>query len=165
MMRVLGVLCVLSVSAAACSGGPGASTPVTDPPASERTDPPTDDAQPTLADTLVVDGVRLWVQLPSDEELSAPVEGILRYDEDDDCFLLERNGVAYPVVWPADTTAESSGPTVVSSAGDLIALGQYVVGGGGYLDVAGAWGIPAECLPPTRAVAVFNANSTLTIEP
>ena len=105
------------------------------------------------------------MQLPSDEELSAPVEGTLRYHEDDDCFLLEWNGVAYPVVWPAGTTAESSGPTVVSSAGDRIALGQYVVGDGGYLDVAGAWGIPTACVPATREVAVFNANSTLTIEP
>lgn len=165
MMRMLRLLCLLSVSAAACSGGSDASTGVTDAPASERTDPTTGEVLPALADTLVADGVRLWVRLPSDEELAAPVEGALRYDKDDDCFLLERNGISYPVVWPADTTAESSGPTVVSSVGDRIALGQYVVGSGGYLDIAVTLGIPAECVPATQEVAVFNANSTLSIKP
>ncbi len=166
MIRKLGILWLLGVSAAAgaCSSGSGASTGSTDPPASDGTETPGVLA-PGFAATLVSDGVRLWVRLPSDDGLDAPVEGTLLYDEDDECFLLERGGSAYPVVWPAGTTAESSGPTVVSSDGVRIAVGQYVVGGGGYLDIAEALGVPADCSAATEGVAVFNANSTLSIRP
>lgn len=164
MMRKLGVLCLLAVSAGACSSGSATPSGITDPPASDRTDTPGALA-PGFAVMLVSDGVRLWVRLPSNDELDAPVEGTLLYDKEGDCFLLERGGFVYPVVWPAGTTADSSGPVVVSSDGDRIAVGQYVVGGGGYLDIVEALGVPADCSAATEGVAVFNANSTLSIRP
>ena len=110
-------------------------------------------------------GPRLWVRTPAVEDLSAPVEGTVRYDAANDCFLLDRNGVISPVVWPIGTSVRPSGPTVVSAAGLEIELGQYVAGAGGYLDVADSLRIPQACLRSGPDVAVFNADSSLRIVP
>jgi hypothetical protein len=61
-------------------------------------------------------------------------------------------------VWPRGTTAAEPGPTVTVSGGTAIQIGQYVSGAGGYLDVSEQLGIPAECLPASREVAVFNTD-------
>ena len=119
----------------------------------------------TLTATFTVgSGPRLWVQplFASDESLGAPVKGVLQYDATNDCFLLDRDGVIYPVVWPEGTTVASSDPIVVSAAGVETRVGQFVSGGGGYLYVAEQVGIPPDCLPPSGEVAVFNTHGVVT---
>jgi hypothetical protein len=128
----------------------------------------TNDAPPATSTAAATepngsDGPRLWVQplFQSQESLAAPVEGILRYDANNDCFLLERNNELFPVVWPAGTSATATGPTVTSNDGTEIQIGHSVSGAGGYLDVAEQVGIPAACVPASGEVAVFNTDATL----
>ena len=163
-VRLFGAVCLTSLFG---SGVRTARTPAPElnrlRPLPASATPPSGAGMPDLADTIISDGVRLWVRLPSAEGLDAPVEGTLRYTEEDDCFLLERNGVAYPVVWPTGTTATESGPTVVSKAGESIALGQYVSGAGGYLDAAKDLGIPAACVRSTQEAGVVQAATRRSV--
>lgn len=103
---------------------------------------------------------RLWAA-SSPESTSGflpRVSGVLDYDEDLDCFLLEAvDGLRYPVVWPAGTTA-SSEPGVTLPTGQLVSIGDEVRGGGGYFPPPARYEIPAECLPDTGDAAVFNAS-------
>jgi hypothetical protein len=105
---------------------------------------------------------RVWAQepAPTDEGFQAEVRGTLTYDATQDCFLLDLEGIQYPVVWPAGTVGTSDGPGVVLPDGSTLRVGDVVSGGGGYLPVAGDYQIPTGCLPSTGEVAVFNANDS-----
>jgi hypothetical protein len=91
--------------------------------------------------------------------LEAPISGTVRYDEANDCFLIESvTGAQYPIVWPAGTTAAVTGSGVVLSDGRTVNTGDHVSGAGGYLPVAAEWNIPAECSALSDGqIAVFNA--------
>ena len=96
--------------------------------------------------------------------LAALISGELQYDEVHDCLLVIDGGVAYPVVWPSGTVslADTIGVQLYpfsrrATEGDIIS------GGGGYLYVADEYGIPAECLPATGDVAVFNPGELVEI--
>jgi hypothetical protein len=93
--------------------------------------------------------------------MAAEVRGSVTYDATQDCFLLELEGIQYPVVWPAGTVGTRNGPGVVLRDGSTLRVGDEVSGGGGYLRVAGEYEIPFGCLPSTGEVAVFNANESL----
>lgn len=96
----------------------------------------------------------------------ALVQGELAYDQTHDCFLLQRDGASYPVVWPAGTEGTANGPGVRLPDGTTVRLGDQVAGGGGYHradayleDVT----LPAECVPASGQVAVFNATEVLEV--
>jgi outer membrane protein assembly factor BamB len=103
---------------------------------------------------------RVWAQEPAstNEGLAAEVRGSLTYDATQDCFLLELEGIQYPVVWPAGTVGTTDGPGVVLRDGSTLRVGDEVSGGGGYLQVSREHALPIGCLPSTGEVAVFNAN-------
>lgn len=83
----------------------------------------------------------------------------------DGCVLLEQEGVdiAYPVVWPSGTSIASEDPlTLELPSGEELAVGQAVSGGGGYHNASSPQvqvDIPAECVPETGEVAVFNPDA------
>jgi hypothetical protein len=108
----------------------------------------------------------IWAHEPSDatEGMGALVEGTVRYDTANECFLLDGiDGVTYPVVWPAGTEAADDGGVHLPD-GSVAALGSVVSGGGGYLQAATLdFAIPAACIPPTGEVAVFNPNEIVEV--
>lgn len=108
---------------------------------------------------------QVWAQepAPTDEGLAAVVRGTVTYDATQDCFLLELEGIHYPVVWPAGTVGTGDGPGVVLRDGSTLRVGEEVSGGGGYLQVADEYDIPSGCLPSTGEVAVFNPNESLRL--
>lgn len=96
----------------------------------------------------------------------ALVEGELSYDETHDCFLLEMEAIAYPVVWPFGTEGRADGPGVVLADGTTVRVGHYVSGGGGFHDADAYLGdatLPPECVPPSGEVAVYNSTETLDV--
>ncbi len=107
----------------------------------------------------------VWAQdpTPSAEGMAAEVTGTLRYDSENDCFLLDQGELSYPVVWPAGTVGAITGPGVVLPDGQAARVGDELYGGGGYLDVADDYGIPDACLPDTREVAVYNPNEAVAV--
>jgi hypothetical protein len=108
--------------------------------------------------TIFVHGASL---LPRGGE-DALIEGrlVLR----DGCVVLEPEGLglAYPVIWPSGTSIVQVEPlTLELPSGDELAIGQVVSGGGGYHDAASdrvEVDVPAECVPETGEVAVFNPD-------
>ena len=103
---------------------------------------------------------------PVVEGEGALIAGTLQYDGQYGCFLVEIEGMAYPLVWPAETSGVSDGPGVELADGLVVRVGDHISGGGGFHSadrqpVAG-FGIPAECLPATSEVAVFNVNERVT---
>jgi hypothetical protein len=111
----------------------------------------------------------VWVQEPAetDDGMGADVHGSLAYDAGQDCFLLELEGVRYPVIWPAGTVGTADGPGVALGDGTVARLGDRVSAGGGYLpitEVADRYEIPAGCVPETGEVAVFNPNESLQVD-
>ena len=82
----------------------------------------------------------------------------------DGCVLLEQEGfdIAYPVVWPSGTSIVREDPlTLELPSGEELAVGQAVSGGGGNHDSSSGRvevDIPAECVPETGEVAVFNPD-------
>jgi hypothetical protein len=96
----------------------------------------------------------------------ALIAGTLRYDVEHGCFLVENEGLAYPLVWPAETEGVSDGPGVELPDGLVVQVGDHVSGGGGFHDASRGsvegFGIPVECLPSTSEVAVFNVNERVT---
>ena len=119
-------------------------------------------ADPRASDPAIP---RVWAQerASTAEGLGADVRGALAYDQSRDCFLLDLEGIQYPVVWPAGTVGTTPGPGVVLSNGTTVLVGDLVSGGGGYLQVADAYGIPLGCRPSTGEVAVFNPNESLRV--
>lgn len=83
----------------------------------------------------------------------------------DGCVLLEQEefAIAYPVIWPSGTSIVSDDPlTLELASGEELAVGQAVSGGGGYPYASSDQvevDIPAECLPETDEVAVFNPDA------
>ena len=69
-----------------------------------------------------------------------------------------------PVVWPAGTSIASTDPFAIRlPSGELLSLGEFVMGGGGFHSPEGlGLEIPAECLPETNEVAVFNPDDNPT---
>ena len=103
--------------------------------------------------------------------MDAIIAGALFFDADRGCLLLQREGVAVPVVWPAGTTWRSDPPGVVLPDGTIVDVGMWVIGGGGYLPrsnlelragsaVADA---AAACLISTDESAVFDSDSMITV--
>ena len=82
---------------------------------------------------------------------------------DDGCLLL----AGMHVVWPQGTAWDAEAEEVVLSNGDRVAMGDEVMGGGGYPyfdTLSGVIGdkaarIAQDCAGPTREVAFFNAGS------
>ena len=107
----------------------------------------------------------VWAQEPSPsaDGMAALVMGSVQYDPSHDCFSIELEGLAYPVVWPAGTVGTADGPGVVLPDGDIARVGDEVYGGGGYLDVADDYGIPDACVPSTGEVAVYNPNEDVEV--
>jgi len=109
---------------------------------------------------------RVWLRPAATDEgpaatgagLTALVEGELRYDDTNDCFLVDQGDVSYPIVWPAGTEPLTQGPGVRLRSGAVLAAGDFVTGGGGYLHVAADHGIPSACLPSTGEVAIFDPS-------
>ncbi len=87
----------------------------------------------------------------------------------DGCVLLEQEGfdIAYPVVWPSGTSIAREDPlTLKLPSGEELAVGQAVSGGGGYFHSSSdevKVDIPAECIPETGEVAVFNPDADLSV--
>ncbi len=108
---------------------------------------------------------RVWVQEPTDsnEGMAAEVKGELVYRAADDCVQIELEGLRYPIVWPTGTEGTADGPGVVLPGGVTARVGDEVYGGGGYLPVADEFGIPAECVPETGEVAVYNSNEQVAV--
>ncbi|MCI0426275.1 MAG: hypothetical protein L0Z49_14545 [Actinobacteria bacterium] len=80
----------------------------------------------------------------------------------DGCVVLEweEEGLWYPVVWPAGTSIASAEPFVLRlPSGEDLALGEGVIGAGGYLSPEDLEvEILDHCLGETREVAVFNPD-------
>lgn len=93
----------------------------------------------------------------------ALVEGTLT--NRDGCVLLEQEdaGIAYPVIWPSGTSIASEHPLALKlPTGEELAIGEAVSGAGSFpysssedVNVQ----IPAECVPETDEVAVFNQDA------
>jgi hypothetical protein len=84
------------------------------------------------------------------------------------CVLLEHGegfDIAYPVIWPSGTSIADEDPLALRLATAAeITVDQVIEGGGGYHD-AGSVGvpIPAECVPETGEVAVFNPDADMSV--
>lgn len=85
------------------------------------------------------------------------------------CVLLQSSwsDIAFPVIWPAGTSIVGEYPlTLQLPSGEELAVGQVVSGGGGMLHASSGEvnvGIPAECLPESGEVAVFNPDGDLSV--
>jgi hypothetical protein len=114
------------------------------------------------------DGPRVFRhQSSSGGGFDAQVQGELRYDETFDCFLLEQDGISYPVVWPVGTKGTADGPGVDLADGTTVRVGQQVSGGGGYRKAGAYMGdvvVPPECIPSSGEVAVYNSTEALVVE-
>jgi hypothetical protein len=138
---------------------------------------PTSGPDTTIPDTTIPrpEGPvpRVWSTDPPGAReiaLGAIVRGVLRWDAQHDCLLLEQadaNGEehAYPVVWPAGTVGTNDGPGVVLADGRVARVGDTVIGAGGYFGQAPAFDIPAACLPDTGEIAGFNAGDVPEVIP
>lgn len=109
---------------------------------------------------------RLWVQpLPTAPNSgTSGIEGQVGFDEINNCYFLERDGLRLPVVWPAGTTVSRNGSIITLADGSTIRLGDHIAGAGGYHQVEEQLEptIPTECVPTTGEVAVFNADAKLS---
>lgn len=109
----------------------------------------------------------VWAQQPfaSADGMQALVQGTLQHDGEHDCFLIGPDDGGHPVVWPAGTKGTADGPGVELPDGEIARVGDEVYGSGGYLQVAHEYDIPAECLPESGEVAVFNPDEDVTVTP
>ncbi len=109
----------------------------------------------------------------SGDGMDALVGGVLKLESD--CLYIARNGVGsgYPVLWPSGTTWNNDAQAVVTPAGEMLAVGDEVAGGGGYVNLgyierfagAEAAELARQCLDNTTGeVAVFN-NSDSAVGP
>lgn len=110
---------------------------------------------------------RLWVQpLPTGTPNgdTSGIEGEVGFDEINNCYFLERDGLRLPVVWPAGTTVSRNGSIITLADGSTIRLGDHIAGAGGYHQVEEQLEptIPTQCVPTTGEVAVFNADAKLS---
>lgn len=136
--------------------------------------PGTDDRSFAIPNIGRVDGPVLVSPLPDSDELegmAAEVTGTVLFDTDTGCLLLERNGVRYPVVWPAGTSWRADLPGVRLDSGEIVEPGMNVHGEGGSLQRDGIEQMAgtavadaaASCAGPTGEISIFNIGSTVTI--
>lgn len=103
--------------------------------------------------------------------MDALVQGTVTVEGD--CLLLVQSDfpdIGYPVVWPAGTRWQVDPHAVVLDDGTVVAVGEAVVGGGGYLQpsvLEGSSGqavadAAAACVGETGEVAFFNLGSEVT---
>lgn len=100
----------------------------------------------------------------------ALVEGTVTVEGD--CLLLVQSDFpddGFPVVWPAGTRWQADPPAVVLDEGTVVAVGEAVSGGGGYLQPSSLRSsgqavsdAAASCAGDTGEVAVFNPGSEVT---
>jgi hypothetical protein len=109
----------------------------------------------------------LWAwDEPEDGGEQAIVAGRVRFDEAGNCFLLERDGERFPVVWPYGTTVSDDARTITLDDDTVIHLGDRVEGGGGYhgADVHALVDLePSACLVGDPEVAVFQASGPIEV--
>lgn len=109
----------------------------------------------------------LWAwDEPEDGGEQVIVAGRVRFDEAGNCFLLERDGERFPVVWPYGTTVSDDAQTITLDDDTVIHLGDRVEGGGGYhgADVHALVDIePSACLVGDPEVAVFQASGPIEV--
>ncbi len=102
--------------------------------------------------------------------MDAEVRGIVVFEENTGCLLLEFENRRYPVVWPAGASWQAD-PPAVELQGQLIKPGMAVDGGGGYLkyeqvkESAGTVVADAaqRCAGPTDEVAFFNLGQDVSV--
>lgn len=96
--------------------------------------------------------------------MAAQVLGTLAVREG--CVVLEwpDDGLWYPVIWPAGTTITSTDPFAIElPSGEELGIGESVIGGGGYLNPSHVdVDIPANCVPESNEIAVFNPDDNPT---
>lgn len=122
-----------------------------------------------VSDALVVDagtsGEATVFAHPTQRDadgMDAEITGVL--DVEDGCFVLQLEGLAYPVLWPAGTQpVDGDEPAVELPDGTVVEVGDEVRGGGGYLvtdryrdEDSDASAALAACPAETGEVAVFN---------
>lgn len=74
---------------------------------------------------------------PLDEPgMAALIRGVLQ--QEGDCLYIEDvdGGERYPILWPAGTTWDAEGTSVISPGGKPIPVGAKILGGGGFLNVS-----------------------------
>jgi hypothetical protein len=104
-------------------------------------------------------GVRVWVGPPrGDDAMTALIEGTVVYNRAEDCFQVVTPSATFPVVWPHGSKGTADPPGVVLEDGTTVHDGDSISFGGGYVQVADDYGIPASCLPPTGEVAVIQTT-------
>lgn len=129
------------------------------------TAPPDEDANDA------VDGPVMRYPEPSDSDhaMDAVVSGVLELDGS--CLYIAGDGIAErnPILWPAGTPWDEEDQAVISPIGELMAVGDEVSGGGGYLYVANverlagpqASSLAADCVDNTYGeIAVVNNSDT-----
>ena len=91
-----------------------------------------------VAQDSAIDGPVIRYPQRSDdpEQLAALVRGTLQLEGPCLYVFSHEAGERYPVVWPAGTRWDEASKSVVSTAGELMAIGGEVSGGGGYFYVA-----------------------------
>lgn len=101
--------------------------------------------------------------------MDAIVAGIVEVDLDTGCiWLSDPDGARYPVVWPVGTVARSGPFEIVLADGQLVQAGDWVEGGGGYIDAdaatsgSGLEPFPGACVQVGQA-AVYNAGSPIRV--
>ena len=96
------------------------------------------DAPVLVADTVVasphggVDGPLMFsAPWEGNGSEGALIAGVVQLD--DDCiYVVDSLGDRYPVIWPHGTTWRDDPAGIVTPAGEFVALGDAVTGGGGY---------------------------------
>lgn len=109
----------------------------------------------------------------SDEGAAAEVRG--RLELDDGCLYVALDEIdeRFPVVWPAGTSWDAEGESVISPSGRRMPVGGEVYGGGGYRyvdDVGRTLGSEAEalarrCVDNTYGEIAFVNNGDEAIAP
>ena len=86
--------------------------------------------------------------------LMAAIDGVLDYDDENDCLTV--NGA--PVVWPAGTVPATGVIGVTTPNGTTYRVGDTVAGNGGYVPRLEQWDVPAKCRGQRDSVLLFNPN-------
>ena len=103
-------------------------------------------------------GVRIWVGPSTRGSMTARVEGTVAYNRAEDCFQVVTPAATYPVVWPHGSKGTADPLGVGLPDGTIVHDGEPISFGGGYLNVADDYGIPASCLPSTGEVAIIQTT-------
>lgn len=149
MPRVFLLLIVLVVAVTACAA-----------PSEDRAVQESSDGR---FEQVAVEGVQIWRSAQgSGDFLDAEVAGTVGYDEECGAFLHDEEfDLRYPVVWPASTEIDRTGPlTIRLLDNSTVEVGESVSGGGGYHSDMGLF--PEGCAA-SGETAVFNASGDITV--